>query len=136
MHCKTSNCNARGGRLKREHGDQRLAALISCVCGSLPPSEVVAPCERLWVREVGLGISGRFEEPSRHETSDRLSPHRAGRPAVASVESDAHSERGFSGTDGERELERAAVAVAAGEREYAAQAYPAGGILLRARRCG
>lgn len=88
------------------------------------------------VRPLRVELRRAGRQHSRHETSDRLYPHRAGRPAVASVEFDEDPECRFSGTDGERELERAVVADAAAQREYVAQAPPAGGILLRARRHG
>jgi hypothetical protein len=66
--------------------------------------------------------------PEIHETHSRLPSHQAGRPPLAAVQPDAHPERGLSGAHRERESRRAALAVAATEREHAAQAHPRGGV--------
>src|ERR1041385_2510016 len=74
--------------------------------------------------------------PLRRENVSRISPHHSGRSALASIEPDEDSERGFSGTHRERKSQRAALAVSGKKRGHAAQTYPAGGILFRARRNG
>ena len=71
-----------------------------------------------------------------YESVSRLSSHQAGRPLLAALQPDANPERGLSGAHREREPRRAALAVAAQEREHAAQAHPRGGVLFRAGRHG
>src|SRR5436305_372623 len=55
-----------------------------------------------------------------HESDSRLLPHQATRPALAAGELDENSERGLSGAHWQRESRRAAMALAAEQREQAA----------------
>src|SRR5438445_541425 len=54
------------------------------------------------------------------------SPHQAGRPTVASVEPDENPQRGFFGTDGEREPGRAVGACRRGARISSTNLPPVG----------
>src|SRR5438128_1969517 len=70
-------------------------------------------------------------EINKNETDRRISSHSAERSSVASIEPDAHSQRGFSRADGKSNSRSAPLAPAAEEREHAAQTCAGGRILLR-----
>ena len=78
--------------------------------------------------------SGKASRPKIHESDSRLPSHQAGRSPLAALQPDEDPQCGFSGTYRERKHGRPALAVAAPEREHAAQAHPRGGILFRAGR--
>ena len=96
----------------------------SC-CGSQTRAPVLRRVNRpglCSIAGVGLICRRRSVRQQFHETDPRLPSHQAGRPALAAVEPDEDPERGLSGANRERESRRAALAVAAPEREHSAQA--------------